>query len=234
MSGWLIYGPHVAIGSVALVLYWMTILSVKGSRRHRRSGRWYLALLLPLLVSVIPISVRAITVRGGASMLQFAYLTIVLTAAGWTAWRAIRDKRDPEGFRGVWFRTLAYALTGSGVLLLAAGIATSNVLQVGLSMIGVVYGGAMIGFLGRAPTERWWLEWHLNGICLLFAATHASFIGLVLERVVPGWAGDTLHAATQVGTVAFAYLLRQWMGRRYLGAGSSRLPSLTPLPRAAQ
>jgi hypothetical protein len=35
----------------------------------------------------------------------------------------------------------------------------------------MAYGGAMPGFLGRRPAPQWWLDWHLDGIALLFVAT---------------------------------------------------------------
>jgi hypothetical protein len=84
----------------------------------------------------------------------------------------------------------------------------------------------MLGHLGRDPYEGWWLRWHLNGVCLLFAATHASFSGLVLGRLVPAWEGDVLHGLTQFGAVATAYLLRQWMEQRYRSVGRSETAAL--------
>lgn len=223
MSNFWTDAPHVAVGSITLFLYWRTILSTKGSATHRRFGRLYLMLLIPVLVSVVPISARAIVERGGVAAVQFIYLVFVLCAAGWTAWRAIADKHDPDRFRGLVFRALAVALTGSGVLLLVVGIVSWNVLAVGLSMIGVVFGGAMIGFIRRAAAADWWLEWHLNGVCLLFAATHASFVGLVFEWLWPAWRGDELHAMTQLGTIVVAYLLRQWLGWRYQSGPSTAI-----------
>ena len=71
-------------------------------------------------------------------------------------------------------------------------------------MIGVVYGGLMLGHVGRAASEDWWLKWHLNGVCLLFAATHASFVGLVARTLMPGLAGQEMHALTQLGVIALA------------------------------
>lgn len=217
---------HSVAGAALLVFYWRTLLSRKGSRDHKRLGRTYLILLVPLMISIVPITLAEAQQQGPARLLQLVYLGLVVATAGWTAWRAVVDRGDPNRYRGTVFRILACCLFGAGVALLIVGIAKSNVLTVGFSMIGVVYGGAMLGFLGREPTAQWWLDWHLNGVALLFAATHASFIGLIARHGLPGLAGEVMHGLTQLGTIAFAYGFRQWLGWRYsqFGVAAAALP----------
>ena len=210
----LIMAPHVLAGLLALALYWRTLLAAKGSRPHRRWGRIYLVMLLPLLASVVPVSLH-LGKGNPARMVQIVYLALVLGTAGWTAWRAVRDRGAPERFRGPAFRALAVAMAACGSGLMVIGILKGDVLAVGFAVIGIVYGGAMLGELGRPPAPDWWLSWHLNGVSLLFAATHASFIGLLARNFAPGLAGEAMHALTQLGTIAFAYGLRQWLGRRF-------------------
>ncbi|MEZ5668083.1 MAG: hypothetical protein R3F55_11740 [Alphaproteobacteria bacterium] len=226
MSQLLIYGPHAAVGLLALAMYWQALTAPKGSDRHRRWGRRYLILLAPLLVSVVPITLQAVRDEGPAKAMQLVYLAVVLATAGWTAWRAVRERGDAGRFRGRTYLTLATLMVGLGAVLLVVGILKWDVLAVGFSVIGLVYGGAMLGFSpGRAAAD-WWLTWHLNGICLLFAATHASFVGLVFRTLLPAQDGRAMHALTQLGTIALAYLLRQWMGRRF--QGEARVPAPAP------
>ena len=113
----------------------------------------------------------------------------------------MRDRGAPERFRGPAFRGARrwrWPLCGSGLMVI--GILKGDVLAVGFAVIGIVYGGAMLGELGRPPALDWWLNWHLNGVSLLFAATHASFIGLLARNLAPGLAGEAMHALTQLGT----------------------------------
>ena len=198
--------------------------------KHGYSGRRYLVVLVPLLASVLPIALR----HGAdpARLAELAYLALVLGTAGWTAWRAVRDRAAPERFRGPVFRTLAVAMSLSGAGLMLLGIVEGAVLTVGFAVIGVVYGGAMLGELGRPPAPGWWLSWHLNGVALLFAATHASFVGLLARALMPQVAGETMHAMTQLGTIAFAYGLRQWLGCRYAGLAGA-VPPAARRPLAA-
>lgn len=223
MNGLLIYTPHILAGAIVLGMFWRTIMSIKGSRTHRRYGRIYILMLLPLLASVLPISLQRIAEEGPAKLVQLLYLFVVVCAAGWTAWRAVKDKTELDKFRGPVFRVLGGTLLGLGLILLIVGISTWNVLAVGFSSIGIVFGGSMVGFLARKPGPEWWLDWHLNGVSLLFAATHASFVGLVFRTIRPSWDGDVLHALTQLGVIASAFLLRQWLGYRYQGRGEKRV-----------
>ena len=78
------------------------------------------------------------------------YLALVAGAAGWTAWRAVRDRRAPKLSRGPVFRAIALALAASGGALMVAAIVQWDVLTLGFAAIGIVYGGAMLGTLGAA------------------------------------------------------------------------------------
>ena len=218
---------HGCVGTAVLVLFWRTMFALKGGSKHKRSGRLYLILLLPLLITVVPITVVAAAEEGPARAIQLGYLALVVTTAGWTTWRAIRDRDDVARFRGIVFRSLAISLFASGLLLLAIGIVKQNVLTVGFSFIGVIFGGAMLGFWRASPHRDWWLTWHLNGVALLFAASHAAFITL-LARVAMGDAyNETVHGLTQIGTLAFAYGLRQWLGWRYATIANRTAASLS-------
>ena len=209
-----IFGPHIVAGALALGLYWRTLLARKGSEAHRRRGRAYLVVLPPLLASVVPISLHL----GGQSGPDRADRLSRACARDRRldrVARGSRPRRSPERFRGRVFRALAVAMAACGTGLMVMGIMKNDVLAVGFAVIGIVYGGAMLGELGRPPAPDWWLSWHLNGVSLLFAATHASFIGLLARHLMPDYAGHAMHALTQLGTIAFAYFLRQWLGRRY-------------------
>lgn len=215
MTSALTYLPHMIVGFAILSAFWSTLLSRKGSPAHKRRGRVYMLLLLPLLASVVPITIKAAAEEGPVRIVQLLYLSVVVAAAGWTAWRAIRDRDDVDAFRGPVYVGLSVLLSVMAVTLLVLGIVTQNVMAFGFSVIGIVYGGTMLGFLRQPARPGWWLTWHLNGIALLFAATHASFTGLVLRTLRPDWDGEILHGLTQFGVIALSYFFRQWLGWKY-------------------
>lgn len=208
-------GPHIMVGGVVMACFWGALLTRKGSPPHKAFGRSYLLLLAPVLASVVPITLYFAERADPARVFQLGYLALVVVTAGWTAWRAIRDRSAPERFRGPAFRTLAVLMFASGAALLAVGIALARPLAIGFSALGLVYGGTMLWELARPPSAERWKIWHLNGVSLLFAATHASFVGIVARTLLPAFAGETMHIVTQLGTISFAFALRFWLVRRY-------------------
>ena len=142
---------HVAAGSVALVCYWVALLSSKGSDRHRAAGRVLLLLLLAVTASIGPVLLLAPDFAP-PELVQFVYLAVCVPTVSMLAYTAIRWKRDVERFRGWHFKTLGVVLFVFGLVVLAAGIASARPLTVLFSWIGLVYGGAMIRFAWMRAT----------------------------------------------------------------------------------
>lgn len=236
MTHALAVATHVAIGTVALALYWGPLLSRKGSARHRKAGRAFLALLLPVALTVGPVLLLRPGPFDPAYLVQMLYLVVCLGTVGMLAFTAIRWKDRPERFRGRHFRILGPVLLGLGAVVLAAGLAEGDALAIVLSWVGLVYGGAMIAFARtrRQLHPRWWLGWHLNAVCGLFNAAHGTFLAMLAVRA--GLLADA--TATQVGfqlaTVAAALGLRLWFGRRYGAPLRFADPTAPAAPLAAR
>ena len=228
-----VLGPHLVIGAIVLCLFWGTMAVVKGSAVHKRLGRLYLLSLAPVLISVVPISLYLAQRTDPAHLFTLAYLALVVATAAWTAWRAIRDRNASQAFRGWTFRLLACAMFASGAVLLVLGAILQRPLTIGFSAIGLVYGGAMLLELEHPPQPLWWKAWHINGISLLFVATHASFVGIVARTLWPSLAGEAMHTLTQLGVLTLGLALRIWLGRRYLSARSRQTPAQSFPPSAA-
>ena len=77
----------------------------------------------------------------------------------------------------------------------------------------------------RVLHRMWWLGWHLNGVCLLFAATHDSFISLGLRSLFPAMQNPTTRSLVFVSVLTVAAVARWWLGRRYLKGDRARSAS---------
>ncbi|MCA9526612.1 MAG: hypothetical protein KC549_09995 [Myxococcales bacterium] len=206
---------HMALGGLALALYWTALTARKGGARHRRAGRAGLALLVLTSLSVAPILFARPFDPG--YVVQLVYLATCLTTVAALAFNAIRFKADPDRFRGPLLRRGGPVLLGLGLVVLAAGLAKGDPVAVTLSWVGLVYGTAMIRFARRpGPVHpRWWLSWHLDAVAGLFNAVHGTVLFVVARglQVVP----DTpaAQAGFQVATMAMALGLRVYYGRKY-------------------
>lgn len=208
---------HIALGSVALGLFWLTLSARKGGARHRAAGRPFFVLLLAVAVTVGPlIFLRPVPFDPG-QVVQFVYLALCLGTVTGLGWSAIRWKADPARFRGAHLRILGPVLLVLGAAVLAAGIAKGDPLPVVLSWVGLAYGAGMVHFARlRAPLQpRWWLSWHLHAVCGLFTAVHGTLLSVAWRTFVDPAATRFDSAMSHVVVLVLALAMRAWFGRRY-------------------
>lgn len=208
---------HIAIGSIALALYWAALLASKGSTLHKSAGRICLSLLVLVALSVGPILVNRPGSFDPGYVVQMVYLTISLGTVSFVAWSSIRFKSSPERFRGRLFRTLGPVLLFLGLVTLTAGVINRDPFALVMSWVGLVYGAAMIGF-SRFTGQlhpRWWLGWHLNAVAGLFNAVNGNF--LYVASVWSGLfsAGPAVSTSFQIATTATAIVIRIWFGQKF-------------------
>lgn len=208
---------HIAIGLVALIGYWVALMSRKGAVLHRRAGRICLGALVLVGLSVGPILFTRPGPFDPGWVVQMAYLTLCLATVAMIAFAAIRFKSSPERFRGRAFRALGPVLLLLGLVVLAAGIAGGDPVAIILSWVGLSFGPAMIAFsrYRGALHPRWWLGWHLNAVCALFNAVNGTFL-FVAARFLHLAEDTTIRqAGFQLLTIAVALGLRALFGRKF-------------------
>ena len=207
---------HIGIGSLGMVLYWATLLSAKGSLRHRRSGRPFFVVLLAAVVTVPPVVLLRPVPFDPAWIVSLVYLSVCLGTVVTLAWTAIRWKDQPERFRGPHFRLLGPLLVVLGTVVLAAGLVKGDPVAAVLSWVGLAYGAAMIYFAwSRAPLHpRWWLSWHVSAVFGLFTAVHGNLGFVVWRALVAPDATRADAAAWHAGLLVVALLMRTVVGHQ--------------------
>lgn len=217
---------HIALGSVALGLYWLALATRKGSARHRAAGRPFFGLLLAVAVTVGPlIFLRPVPFDPG-QVVQFVYLALCLGTVTLLGWSAIRWKGDPARFRGLHLRLLGPLLLMLGGVVLAAGVARGDPVPVVLSWVGLAYGAGMLHFARmRAPLQpRWWLSWHLHAVCGLFTAVHGTLLAVAWRTFVDPGATRADTAICHVVVLVLALAMRVWFARRFAAPWGFGLP----------
>lgn len=205
---------HIALGSTAILLYWVALASVKGGPRHRAAGKAFFITLALVALSVAPLLLLRPGPFDPAWVVQFVYLTICLLTVAMLGWTSIRWKNDLARFRGTHFKVLSVVLFVLGSIVLAVGVVQQAPLTISFSWVGLVYGGGMMRFawMRAEPHPRWAIIWHLNAVCGLFNAAHGTFLAVTWRLVIDSSASSDLGAAMQVLTVLVALGLRLWFG----------------------
>jgi hypothetical protein len=207
---------HIGVGSLALALFWATLLSTKGSLRHRLSGRPFFVVMLATVLTVPPVVLLRPVPFDPGWIVTLVYLSACVGTVVTVAWTAIRWKAQPERFRGLHFRVLGPVLLVLGIVVLTAGLVKGDPVAAVLSWVGLAYGAAMIHFArSRAPLHpRWWLSWHVNAVLGLFTAVHGNLGFVVWRALMAPDATRADAAAWHAGVLVVALLMRQFIGRQ--------------------
>jgi len=207
---------HIAAGSVGLVTYWMAGLSRKGSPFHRRAGQIYLLAMLGVILSGVPLAM-AMLERGRPVAAAFlGYLLVLVSLGCWSAWRAIRDRRQPQRFFGPVYWTLSVLTAASGIGVSWLGWRHGATLLLGFGMVGVVAGaGSLLTRWRSARDPRWWLREHYGAMIGNGVATHIAFFSIGLRNVLPGVDPGTLQLFAWFTPVAVAVMAGIWISRKY-------------------
>jgi uncharacterized membrane protein len=232
---------HIVAGTAALATFWLAAALRKGSPRHRLAGRVYLAAMVAVIASALPLAVQRLLDGHPVTATFLGYLVVITSAGVWTAWRAVQDKHDAVRYTGPVFVALGLLSIASGLAVLLLGLRVGAPLLVGFSAVGLLAGGDMLLKRLRrdrlAARPRWWLVEHYTGMLGNGVATHIAFLSLGLPRLLPSVDGTTLHYTAWFGPLLAATLAKLWLDRRWkprARAVAQTSPSLSqpsPVPR---
>lgn len=223
----LILALHIVAGAVALACFWSAALLRKGSPRHRAVGKAFLAAMLVIVVTSLPMAVEfALYRKQTLSALFLVYLMALTGNALWLSWRAVTDKRDWRALvaRPGWALALWPLLLLAVAVLVVGWLAAEPVLSV-FSAIGLWVGIRMLRFARRGPAHaNWALRQHYQSMLGAGIATHVAFLGIGMR---PLWRWLQAHAMVPpvvielfpwLAPVLVAVVASIWLNRRYGGA----------------
>ncbi|MEX0739336.1 MAG: hypothetical protein WD071_08340 [Pseudohongiella sp.] len=189
---------HIAVGIVALIIFWVPALSKKGSVNHKRVGRifalimytvgwsgvlmasldlWRPLTMHPAADVTTPESQVAISagIRSTATfLLSLSILVLTATRHGWLV---IRGKEDRRILRKPSQVALCLALLAAGLTLLVVGARGGNTL---LLIFGALETWLAIGYLrysfkaDLAHPKEWWIE-HLGALIVGGISAYTAF-----------------------------------------------------------
>ncbi len=225
-----IAAAHGVIGVLALSAFWTAAVIRKGSSLHRRVGRVYLVAMLGIIATAVPMAAFKYAQARYVTATFLLYLAVITATSLWSAWRAIRDKRDIERYTGTIYAGLAWLCLVSGLAVLLMGIMQRSFLLGGFSGIGIAVGIGMLRMRRNrarlAADPRWWLSEHYSAMLGNGVATHIAFLSIGLPRLLPAADGATLHYLAWFGPVAVALAVKALIDRR----GKARADLESPSP----
>ncbi|MEN1728744.1 MAG: hypothetical protein AAGJ52_09910 [Pseudomonadota bacterium] len=216
--------PHVIAGVFALILFWMAVFNRKGTALHRRIGQAYLLSMALIVVTGVPLTIKAYLDGYLITAVFLGYLLILVSHGGVTALRSIRLRHDREAFLGPFHRaaTAVLALAGIAVIVLGWGSSMAFIL-VPFGAIGALGLIGLIRDLRRSDIPKnWWLREHFGALIGNGIATHIAFSQIGLARIFPGQGSVTTLLGWLLPLIIGLAAI-QILDRRY-GKSAARIP----------
>lgn len=243
---------HIAIGTVALLLFWVPAFARKGGRLHIQAGKIYVicmyvvsvsAFVASIMVLVDPISIRApdglpesANIEAMASRFRmFSLFLLMLSLLVFASLRhgisALRLRQQPERLRHPAHRASIALLGACAVAVGYFGIAEGQLLLMIFSAIGGL--GAIGMFrdtLKTAPNRSDRTVMHLNSLIGTGIGAYTAFFAFggsrFLSHILQGqWQVVPWVLPAIFGTIAINRLRRRYPGSGSVKTGSTRLPA---------
>ena len=168
---------HVVAGTFAIGIGVLVLVAPKGTARHRRVGRWYVA-----ATALVVLSAAAGIVLFRA-LPTFAALTLLVGYQVLGGWRDARTRgAGPAGFDAV--------ATGAACML---GIVLGRPLLVGGAEMPALAALGALAMVLAWDAVRWTFPWHWHGTVWRYA--HGYKLNAALWGMVSALAGNVLRSA---------------------------------------
>jgi uncharacterized membrane protein len=178
---------HIAAGAVALLVFWVPLVTKKGGRTHRRVGWVYVAAAATLAVTGLLLCIPLVSggsVNRWRSGIFLGYVSVLAGASAQLGVRALLTKGRTGASRSAIDLAPSLLLVAGGVALAAFGIGHSTVLYVLFAGLGVVLGVAHLRFWLTPPVHgREWFLAHMSGMGTSCITTVTAFVVVNAQRL---------------------------------------------------
>lgn len=212
---------HVAAGAVALLVFWLPLVTKKGGATHRRVGWVYVCAAAVIATTGFVVCGRLIgdsnplRQRAGIFLL---YVGLLAAASAELGVRALRTKHRTSPSTAFVDLVPAALLVVGGLALAAYGVRERMPLYVGFAALGASQGASRLRFWLTPPrTSREWFFAHMGGMGTSCITTVTAFFVVNAHRLgmrtfdLALWAGPVVVGA--VGLTVWVRLYR----RRFAG-----------------
>ncbi|QQE73183.1 DUF2306 domain-containing protein [Brevibacillus composti] len=189
---------HILAGFLALLVFWIPIVTKKGGKAHVRVGWVYVAAMATVAVSALYMGVWRIGFDPDrtADSVAFAwflnYISLLSSATAWYGLRVLRFKKRVAAHRHPVDLLFPGLLFVSSLAIGGYGAVISFPLLTWFPLVGIFLGGTQLFYWLRPPANKmhWWFE-HLSGMmgCCIATITAFTVFGaprlLQLESVNP-------------------------------------------------
>jgi hypothetical protein len=215
---------HIAAGAVALLVFWVPLVTKKGGRTHRRVGWVYVAAAATLAVTALLLCIPLVSdgsPRRWRAGLFLAYVGGLAGASAQLGVRALLTKGRTGASRSAIDLVPPLLLVAGGVALAAFGVGHSALLFVLFAGLGVVLGVAHLRFWLTPPVHgREWFLAHMSGMGTSCITTITAFVVVNAQHLGMRTFDVRLWAAPIIVLAVGLTIWRRYYARRFARAGA--------------
>ena len=185
-----LFGVHIVAGAVALLVFWIPLVTKKGGRTHRAFGWVYVAAAATVAVTGIGSAVRLVVEASGPHRgrawagLFLVYVGLFAAESALLGVRALGPKARLTGSGRLVDLIPPLLLSAGGVFLAALGIAEGRLLVVLFATLGVAQGLAHIrAWRTPSPSREGQLLAHLGAMGTSCITTVTAFVVVNAPRL---------------------------------------------------
>jgi hypothetical protein len=183
----LVLGVHIVAGILALLVFWLPLVSAKGGRWHRRVG-WVYAVAAGTVAVTGIVSCAHMIADGGPGRVRagmfLAYVGVLAGASAQLGVRALRTKTRTEATRAAFDLLPPLLLVAFGVALAGIGLLHGKVLYVLFAVLGVTQGLTHLRYWLTPPSHgRAWFLAHMVAMGTSCITTVTAFVVVNAQRL---------------------------------------------------
>lgn len=225
---------HILVGSMALLLFWVPLLSKKGHLNHVKFGRYYgnvmymVALsgaLMALMVIYDPIAIKGEMFTPGSDQLTLTnnirifwsfllFLSLLTYVSVRQGFAVLRHKNNHASYQTPQHIIPLVTLVIGGAMMLFLGIQSTRVLHIIFGILGMLIGSGMLrfSFASQHSPNQIVIE-HLSAMIGSGIGAYTAFIafgGRQLFENIGSWQIAFWVAPGVIGSVAITLLSRKY------------------------
>ena len=234
---------HIAVGSCALLLFWVPVFTKKGNLDHKRFGRYFCWAMYTVAISgfimssldlIMPLTTHALgetlsderaasfaaEVRNLAVFL-FSLSVLVLSSTR-QGWLSILHRDDRAPLRTPIHNALLFSLVAVGITLGVYGLNSGSILFMVFGVLQIVTGISSLryNYKNELAPKQWWIE-HLRGLIGSGIGAYTAFFVFGGRRIFEALFQDAAAdisivlwvAPGVVGSIFIAYLSRHYRNK---------------------
>ncbi|WP_088329895.1 hypothetical protein [Lacimicrobium sp. SS2-24] len=195
---------HIAVGSAALLLFWVPALTKKGSMDHNKFGRYYAnvmylvaasGFIMSVITLMAPLAIHGSDVRpedaqyASARIRQFAFFLLYLSWLVLTSIRhgvlVLKCKNDRGPLLKFSHLSLLLVLFVGGIGLFIQGVYGNRVLDMIFAALGMFIAAGMLHYVFRNQLKprQWWVE-HLGAMIGSGIGAYTAFFAFGARAVL--------------------------------------------------